>query len=308
MSTFTIDKKIIQQLVEVNQLEIPEDELVFIGIRGAIIGNANDQEFKTKQDLSLMDVNYINPRCTILQWRQDNNKIAAFPGSTVPHQSSIKSALAKGGAGANNLMTGYYKDYRKGVHKAGSPTGHDAFRQNAPHPIQRSADDMDFDKDDRIEYDNPQDNIHCGWFDGLTSNSYASAGCQVVMGFPKCKRPGRDKNTGPWRVFAENAYSISQNAFPYILLTGMEIFNLVSAGKPVTAKLRYGAFGPLVEALQQKLKAQSFYEGIIDGDFGERTLKAVFAFQKKVFGNTGVDGVVGRVTAEELELDLKLPA
>src|ERR1700754_3277978 len=104
MSTFTIDKKIIQQLVEVNQLEIPEGELVFIGIRGAIVGNGNDQEFKTKQDLSLMDINHINPRCTILQWRQDNNKIAAFPASTVPHQSSIKSAMAKGGAGANNLM------------------------------------------------------------------------------------------------------------------------------------------------------------------------------------------------------------
>lgn len=33
--------------------------------------------------------------------------------------------------GTNMLLTGFYKDYRKGWHKAGSDTGHEAFRQNS---------------------------------------------------------------------------------------------------------------------------------------------------------------------------------
>ncbi|MEO6455151.1 MAG: peptidoglycan-binding domain-containing protein [Ginsengibacter sp.] len=306
MATFNFDSELLQKLLTINQFAIPETELIFIGLRGAIVTNTNDQTFQPQQTLSIMDVNYLNPRCTILQWRTTDNKFAAFPASTVPHQRVVKSAVSKNGIGANCLMTGFYTDYRKGFHKGGSPTGHEAFRQNAPHPIRRTADDLDFDKDDRIEFDNPQDNIHCGWFDGISSDNYASAGCQVIMGFPKCQKPGRSKNIGPWKIFHNNAYSFTQNSFPYILFTGLEIFNVASGNNTGKGKLRYGSSGPLVEKLQVKLKAKNFYEGIIDGDFRDRTIKAVIAFQKQVFGNDSADGVVGPVTAEQLGLVLTL--
>ncbi|RFM26400.1 peptidoglycan-binding domain-containing protein [Deminuibacter soli] len=307
MSTFTIQQSTLQQLLRINQFQLSNPpQLVFVGIRGCIMTNPNDQDFHATQTLTLMDVNYINPRCTILQWRATDGQLAAFPASTVPNISLIKSAKAQGGVGTNCLITGYYKDYRKGFHKSGAPTGHEAFRQTEIQPIRRSGDDLDFDLDDRIEYDNPQDNIHCGWFDGINADSFSSAGCQVVMGFPKCERPGRDRNVGPWRVFHDNAYGITQSSFPYILLTGTELFNIVTGTPATRAKLRYGSSGPLVEKLQTVLKSKQFYEGEIDGDFGPRTMKAVITFQKNAFGNPGADGVVGAVTAEQLQLDLTM--
>jgi hypothetical protein len=305
MATFNLDAELLQRLLTINQFNVPDAELIFIGLRGAIVTNPNDQTFQSLQTLTILDINYLNPRCTILQWRTSDNKFAAFPASTVPHQRVVKSAISKNGIGANCLMTGFYSDYRKGFHKGGSPTGHEAFRQNAPHPIRRTADDLDFDKDDRIEFDNPQDNIHCGWFDGMNADNYASAGCQVIMGFPKCQKPSRGKNIGPWKIFHDNAYKLEQNSFPYILFTGLEAFSL-SAADSGKAKLRYGSSGPLVEKLQTRLKEKKFYEGIVDGDFKDRTIKALIAFQKEVFGNDSADGVVGPVTAEQLGLKLTL--
>jgi hypothetical protein len=306
MATFTFDAPLLQKLLIINQFTVPTSALVFIGLRGAVLPNGNDNSFQPAHTLTILDVNYINPRCTVLQWRTGDDTFAAFPASTVPHQRSIKSAKANNGLGANCLMTGFFKDYRKGMHKNGSATGHEGFRQNAPHPIRRNADDLDFDTDDRIEFDNPQDNIHCGWFDGINADNYASAGCQVIMGFPKCQKPGREKNVGPWKTFHNNAYSIRQNAFPYLLFTGLEVFNVAFDGPVTKAKLKYGSSGQLVEKLQTKLKAKGFYEGIVDGDFGPRTIKSVIAFQKNSFGNDSADGVVGQVTAEQLGLGLSI--
>jgi hypothetical protein len=306
MATFDFDLALLQKLLTINQFETPKETLIFIGFRGAILTNSNDQSFQPKQTLNIMDVNHINPRCTLLQWRTSDNKFAAFPASTVPHQKIVKSAMIKNGVGANCLMPGFYKDYRKGFHKGSTPTGHEAFRQNAPHPIRRTDDDVDFDSDDRIEFDNPQDNIHCGWFDGINADNYASAGCQVIMGFPKCQKPGRNKNIGPWKIFHDNAYALAQNSFPYFLFTGLEVFSIASGGNANKAKLKYGSSGPLVEKLQTKLKAKIFYEGNIDGDYGDRTIKSVIAFQKKMFGENSADGVVGSVTAEALGLAMTI--
>jgi hypothetical protein len=305
MPEIKINNTLLDLVCTVNQFSLARTGLVFIGVRGAITPLPSDNSFTHEQLLSVMDINYCNPRCTILQWNPTNSTIAAFPASTVPHISNIRSAVSKNGEGANCLMTGYYKDYRKGFHKADSPTGHEAFRQNATHPIRRTADDMDFDTDDRIEYDNPQDNLHCGWFDGLDSNTFASAGCQVVMGFPKCDKPGRTSNIGPWKVFRENAYSAPQDSFPYILVTGMELNSLANNPNP-QAKLRFGSSGKLVENLQTALKQKRFYEGKVDGDFGERTMRAVTDFQRSAFGNKTVDGIVGPVTAEALGIALAL--
>lgn len=304
MSAFNITPKLLDQLCTVNQYQLRKDELVFVGIRGAITALPNDNAWKSKHSLSLMDVNYTNPRCTLLQWRPKTGELAAFPGSTVPHMRHLREAKQRDGKGANCLMTGFYKDYRKGIHNAGKKSGHEAFRQNAVQPIRRNADDFDFDKDDRIEYGNPFDNIHCGWFAGLNADAYASAGCQVVMGFPKCKT--RDANIGPWRVFHKNAYDLPQQGFQYLLFNGTEVFGLSSGEKPKSAKLRYGSQGPLVAALQAALKEKDFYEGIIDGDFGERTMKAVIRFQENNFGRSGADGIVGAITAEALDVALQL--
>lgn len=304
MATFTVSHGLLSDLCNINQFALPPLEMIFVGLRGAVVSDANDHGFKGQQTLNLIDINYVNPRCTMLQWRPASQDIAAFPASTVPNQINIKKSL-EGREKANCLLTGYYKDYRKGIHKQGQKTGHPAFRQHAPRPILRTSDDLDFDTDDRVEYNNPHDNIHCGWFQSLSSDNFASAGCQVIMGFPKCKKPGREQNVGPWKVFHDNAYGISQDSFPYVLVTGLDVFGLINSSSAI-AKLRYGSSGPKVKALQQALKDKKFYKGIIDGDFGELTMKAVIRFQQQRFGKDDVDGIVGHITAEELGIDTSL--
>lgn len=304
MPQFTLSNALLERIAVINQFKLPDTQLAFAGIRGCIAVNYQDQSFKNTIVLNTIDINYRNPRCTLFQWG-DDGKISAFPGSTVPHINNIITARNKNGLGANCLMTGFYTDYRKGWHKAAAPTGHEAFRQNAPRPIKRSIDDLDYENDDRVEYDNPQDNFHCGWFASMSAELYASAGCQVVMGYPKCKKPNRTENMGPWKIFHDNAYSISQQTFPYMLLNGLEILNIANnMNKKMVLRLRYGSSGKSVEELQAALKNKNFYEGIIDGNFQQRTLKAVLALQKSVFGPDDADGIVGPMTAQALNISL----
>ncbi|AZI26438.1 hypothetical protein EA772_14240 [Pedobacter sp. G11] len=301
MSTLTINKDLINTTLEYNSFVIPKDaKLLICGIRGAVLQVPNDNDFKASQTLLLSDLNYKNPRCTILLYNLQNAEIAAYPASTVPHIKNISASILKKGMGTNCLMTGFYRDYRKGVHKPQSPTGHAALRQTAPHPIRRSTDDEDYDNDDRIEYVNPFDNIHSGWFQSIDSESYASAGCQVIMGYPACTLPGREKGVGPWAKFQSNIYKSSQQSFAYLLVSARELIQISTNKDPKRRKLKFGSQGDIVKELQEKLAKLHYYEGKPDGDFGERTLKAVLSFQQGVFGKEGADGVVGDLTWEQL--------
>ena len=58
--------------------------------------------------------------------------------------------------------------------------------------------------------------------------------------------------------------------------------------------LRLGDEGPYVSELQRDLKQLMFYDGIIDGVFGNKTLEAVKAFQ--INNKLTADGIVGRQT------------
>jgi hypothetical protein len=300
---FELTDNTIRRMCEVNSFEVRKNEMVFFGIRGTLPDNVEDYEFGNKHKVVLTDINYTNPRCTLGQWLTKEKEFAIFPGSTIPHRDYISKSVQKGGEGANQLMTGYYSDYRKGVHKAGSPTGHDAFRQVNSHPVQRTSDDLDFDNDDRVEYENPNDNIHSGWCMGINSTQYASAGCQVLVGYPQCQKRGQQPATGPWKVFKKNAYDLAQKSFGYILLDGREVYRIASAGNSkVSARLRFGSQGDLVKKLQKALQTKSFYEGNNDGDFGERTLRAVLNFQTSSFGPNADDGIVGPQTAAVLKI------
>lgn len=186
------------------------------------------------------------------------------------------------------------------MHKAGSATGHEAFRQTSAHPIRRTADDFDFDNDDRVEFTNPFDNIHAGWCMGLDHDSYASAGCQVIVGFPKCEKRGDGSDTGAWKSFKANAYAIPQDSFDYVLLNGRDALRLVTRGPKNMVRLRYGSQGKLVETVQKALKQRGFYEGRIDQDFGPRMLRAVLQYQEAEFGPSADDGIVGPTTASGL--------
>ena len=64
------------------------------------------------------------------------------------------------------------------------------------------------------------------------------------------------------------------------------------------AILRQGAKGGEVKEVQRRLKLWGYYNGSVDGVFGEGTKKAVIAFQKK--NGLTADGVVGKSTYQAL--------
>ncbi|MBE5777748.1 MAG: hypothetical protein E7331_00255 [Clostridiales bacterium] len=72
------------------------------------------------------------------------------------------------------------------------------------------------------------------------------------------------------------------------------ISDIGSAPKP----MRPGASGSDVVKLQQALECLGYYDGVIDGDYGEGTTKAVKAFQRK--RGMKVDGIAGSGTIRVL--------
>ena len=181
---FTLSDAVLNRLFEVNRFTVPRDEMVFFGLRGCLPIDSGVDDFASNPDLEIGAVDYRHPRCTLGQWISGDG-LWLYPGSTVPHRRYIAEALNSDGRGTNCLMTGFYQDYRKGKHLAGKPTGHDAFRQNGNLPIRRSADNLSFDENDRVEYMAPADNLHAAWSMGPNHETFGSAGCQVVIGFAR---------------------------------------------------------------------------------------------------------------------------
>ncbi len=301
---FTFSEAHLRRLLAINSFPLPADGLVFFGLRGCLPVDDDRHDFAAAHPLYLADYDHIHPRCTLGQWLPKDRTIALFPGSTVPCLRYVKRSVDRGGRGANMMMTGMYLDYRKGWHRAGKPTGHEAFRQTAGRPIRRTADDFDYDNDDRVEFTNPYDNLHAGWCMGVEATSFASAGCQVLVGYPKCSRRGNKGDAGPWKHFKANAYGLAQNSFSYVLLNGRDALKVSGKdGAPQTARLRYGSRGSLVTELQEALKGKGHYEGKVDDDFGRRTIRAVLDFQTEVFGDNEDDGIVGPLSAAALDLN-----
>ena len=299
---FILTSEHLSTLCELNHFQVPEEGMIFFGLRGTSPIDVDDFSFRNEHQLVTNTIDYVHPLCTLIQWLPAKGEFAIFAGSTVPHKKYIKNSLERSGQGANQLMTGYYADYRKGQHNAGKATGHDAFRQTKAHPIRRTADDFDYDNDDRVEFTNPFDNIHAAWSMGPEHDYYGSAGCQVIVGYPKCQKLEFRDDTGPWGEFKRNAYAdeLDQNSFPYVLLSGNTAQRLVVKGPTNMIRLRYGSKGKLVGIVQSALKEKGFYEGENDEDFGQRTTKAVLNFQESYFGASADDGIVGPQTAQAL--------
>lgn len=296
---FKLSADNLAQLFALNEFTYDPASMVFLGIRGCVPANPGDQREAEAHELAVAAIDHLHPRCTLIQWSPKAGKFAVFPGSTVPHQSSVAAAKKRGGVGANQLLTGYYTDYRKGWHRKGTKTGHEAWRQNASRPIRRTADDLDYDGDDRVEIANPADNLHAAWSPGL-EGSFSSAGCQVVVGYPKCVQRGDAPATGPWRVFQERGYKLKQQSFGYALLNGGEVRRLALYGPAGLERVRFGSKGERAKRVQEALKLKGFYEGKLDGDFGPRSLRALLEFQEATFGMSGDDGICGPQTAEAL--------
>ena len=277
-------------------------EITLFGLRGCSPANGAGGGPAASHRLTAAPPDYVHPRCTIGYYRPGGG-IAVYPGSTVPYGASVQSGVRRGGEGVNQLCVGLHPGYTKGFHKQSSAERrHRALRMERKLPIQRSADDSDFDADDNVEFEAPFDNIHCGWTASVQTSRYSSLGCQVVVGFP------RPVESGPWKEFVEAIYGVAQQTFSYALFKGTEALFTATAPAPAPAGLplvlRYGSLdsngATLVEDIQQALQARSFLTAAPDGQFGYKTLSAVLAFQRAVLGRAAADGIVGPQTGAAL--------
>jgi peptidoglycan hydrolase-like protein with peptidoglycan-binding domain len=108
------------------------------------------------------------------------------------------------------------------------------------------------------------------------------------------EKRGDRPDVGPWKAFKEDAYPLSQTSFTYLLLDGRNARSLAGdTAVPWPIKLRFGSKGDDVGLVQERLDAAGFPVGVIDGDFGRRTLFAVLEFQTARFGADADDGIVG---------------
>jgi hypothetical protein len=299
---FELTTQHLELLCQINEIPIDRGAMVFVGLRGCLPIQPFEHSFLPSQRLAAVLPNYRNPRCTLLQWYPDKGVFAAFPGSTVPHRRYVELARERGGVGCNQLLTGFWDDYRKGRHKGFSATGHEAWLQTASRPCRRTADDVYYDNLDRVEMVNPGDNLHASFCAGLDSD-YSSAGCQVIVGFPQCKQRSDQPNSGPWKVFHANAWPLGQERFGYVLLTGSEVERAALVGVSGAERVRFGSSGERTRRIQDALQRAGYYEGDLDGKFGARSLRALLRFQEDSFGPGGDDGICGPQTAEALKTE-----
>ena len=321
---FTLTDRDLRKLMRMHYYPFSEDKMVFIGFRACLpISIETGLQPAAHHQLALQTLDYKNLRCTIGQWLPNAQKLMLAPGSTVPHVNNIRKSLDNPQNSTegklfrtNQLELGYFKNYKKGRHRHLGPTSHQAFRMDYPLMIRRTADDTDFELDDQVEYEKPYDNIHASYTESLESGYFASAGCQVIMGYPKRKDDKFIEHTGPWKVFLENAYALKQQTFAYALFSGSVAHRISAArvDKKVAPILRFGSndqanqasdLPPLVSIIQEKLQNLGYKLGAVDGDFGPKTWKAVFQFQTDYMEAGDRDGAMGPITAKVLGVDWK---
>ena len=97
-----------------------EDKIIIFGVRGSLPLDAQKGDFDATSgfrdgyETGYMKLNYRTSRCTIGLWDKENQKIALFPGSTVPSKQYLlrnKAALKT----FNILSPGKY-ELKKGIH------------------------------------------------------------------------------------------------------------------------------------------------------------------------------------------------
>ncbi|MCF3640638.1 peptidoglycan-binding protein [Rhizobium sp. TRM95111] len=310
MADLSVNANLLSRAARRNGYNVPSEGLVFFGIRGALPEKPTDSRFLASHGANFATVDYQRMRCTLGQWDVAARKVALFPGSTVPSLVNIKSSRLKNGSGTNLLMFGRY-EHQRGVHKAGKPNGHRAFRQACFFPVWRTADNLDYDLEDRIDFGSGPDsyvwdNIHSAFSDN-TESGYSSAGCQVVCGLPKSARRGNAAETGPWRTFIDNGYGGAQTRFVYLLFGSAELAAIDRAADTALRQVvRYGSTGALARQVQEALIAKGALQDGADGDFGRDSVKALVTFQRRQFGPKAGDGVCGENTAAALGLTLPL--
>jgi Putative peptidoglycan binding domain/L,D-transpeptidase catalytic domain len=131
----------------------------------------------------------------------------------------------------------------------------------------------------------------------------ALAGCGGIQGSSAAERPAAAASTAPPTTAAPTTADPPTTETTVTTAAPTTAAPTTTKPKPKRpaepARLRSGADGPAVKALQRRLAELGYQVHEADGEFGPETHHAVVAFQK--VNRIGRDGVVGPVTRKALE-------
>lgn len=130
-----------------------------------------------------------------------------------------------------------------------------------------------------------------GYYDGAVDGDFGQKTFEAVKKFQQKNGIAVDGIVGP-RTAEALGISLEKAQVTY------EDNNATSVDA-----ITWGAKGNTVKDIQTKLKNWGYYDGAVDGDFGQKTFEAVKKFQQK--NGIAVDGIVGPVTAEALGISLQ---
>lgn len=303
MPDIRITGEAIRRLLLQNQFPTPPERVMVFGFRG-MTPVSETCSWQAAPEASFASVDHTHLRCTVGLWDTQTDDVYLTLGSTAPHTTYIDRARRNRGFGANMNLTGRFS-LVKGPHPWSSRTSHRALRQSGTRVQRRTTDDLDFDGADRVEGGYTANNLHCAWCQGPAHSSFASAGCTVVQGYPKCTSRGSRPATGDWASFERVLYTgrgKDQQTFAYVLLNGHDIARS-SWGTPLTPRVRFGSRGPLATAVQQALIDGDWLAPEADGKFGQNSTLALMRAQEDLFGPLADDGICGPGTSSALGIE-----
>jgi hypothetical protein len=299
-----IEGSVLNELSDAFHFPIEKDPIILFAFRGCLPKDHDKNilsnraiHFKSVDQLQKVPVNYLNPRCTIGIWDRVSDKIALFPGSTLPSKDYVKRHPSSA-ATLNVLCPGCYQ-LRKGIH----PRSERGFQ---PHNallmdgfgivglplISTTSASIGFSS--RIaNYDVilPGDNLHAGRmeptqksYSSLLNMKYSSSGCITVVGQPEEYLTYTHSHTAwnSWTSFIENVSLTKQKNFTFLL------FNVDNRGRASVSNnntIRYGSKQSAVGDIQYLLSkivntktGHTYYSGDLDCSFSNQTAVSYFNF------------------------------
>ena len=123
----------------------------------------------------------------------------------------------------------------------------------------------------------------------------ASSTSDALQTLPKGTKLEVLGNSGSWYKVTYGKYT------GYVYKTYVSVTKTASSSSSSSSatRLEKGSTGSAVKDLQTKLKKLGYYDAYVDGDYGDTTVAAVKAFQKKY--NLTADGIAGKETLKKLD-------
>ena len=123
----------------------------------------------------------------------------------------------------------------------------------------------------------------------------ASSTSDALQTLPKGTKLEVLGKSGSWYKVTYGKYT------GYVYKTYVSVTKTASSSSSSSSatRLEKGSTGSAVKELQTKLKKLGYYDAYVDGDYGDTTVAAVKAFQKKY--NLTADGIAGKETLKKLD-------